>query len=86
MKRWMLSVVISLIPIVCVLFYYYRVIKQAVCLESGGLWLGFFQGCDLTFDEGYYSLSVSPVSAVILVAIWAVLVWVVSLVFKRLSV
>lgn len=86
MKRLILSAVISLIPMVCWCLYLNMVIQRAVCIESGGLWLGLYQGCDLVVDEGFYSLTISPISAAILVGIWLSLVALISLVLKRFKV
>ncbi len=83
MRRWILSVVIALAPIVCVVIYFYRAIQQAVCLDSGGIWSGLYQGCDLVIDEGYYSLTISPISAVIFAVIWLLLFFLISIVLKR---
>jgi len=86
MRKWALSAVITLIPIVCLLVYFYSAIQRAVCLESVGLWLGLYKGCDLVLDEGYYSLTISPISVAIFVVVWLLVVWLVSLVLKRFQV
>jgi len=85
MKKWMFSVLISLIPIVCLLAYFSRVIQQATCLDSGGIWLGLYQGCDLPIEPGYYHLTISPISAVIFFAVWFLLIFLISIVLKHIS-
>ncbi|EGG93795.1 hypothetical protein IMCC1989_734 [gamma proteobacterium IMCC1989] len=45
--------------------------------------MGLYQGCDVAIDEGHYALTISPVSAMILVAVWLLLFWLVSVVLKR---
>jgi len=85
MRKWVFSVLISLVPIVCLLAYFSRVIQRAVCLDSGGLWLGLYQGCDLPIEQGYYSFTINPISAVIFLAVWFLLIFLISIVLKRLS-
>jgi uncharacterized membrane protein len=85
MRKWVFSVLISLIPIVCLFTYFSRAIQRAVCLDSGGLWLGLYQGCDFPIEQGYYYLTVSPVSAAIFLAVWFLLIFFISIILKRLS-
>jgi ABC-type multidrug transport system permease subunit len=85
MKKWVFSALISLIPIVCLLAYFSRAIQQAACLDSGGIWLGLYQGCDLPIEQGYYHLTISPISAVIFLAVWLFLIFLISIVLKHIS-
>jgi hypothetical protein len=83
MKRWILAASIASIPLVCVAIYFYMEIQKAVCLQSYGIWLGLYQGCDLAIEEGYYALTISPIYAVTLAAIWLLLFLLISIVLKR---
>ena len=86
MKRWILSIVISLIPIFCLVFYFYKVLQEAVCINSAGFWLGFYQGCDLEIGGGFYAINISPITAVLYTVAWLALIWIVNLVLKRFQV
>ena len=86
MRRWILSVLLSLIPVVYLLFYFYGNIQHAVCLSSGGKWLGIYRGCDLAIDQGFYSLTISPFFAVIFAAFWLLLALLIYLVLKHFRV
>ena len=83
MKRWILAASIASIPLVCVAIYFYIEIQKAVCLQSYGIWSGLYQGCDLAIEEGYYALTISPIYAVTLAAIWLLLFLLISIVLKR---
>ena len=85
MRKWVLSALISLVPLVCLLVYFNRVIQRAVCLDSGGLWLGLYQGCDVPIEQGYYHLTISPISAIIFLIVWALLIFLISIALKRFA-
>ncbi len=86
MKRWILAALIALTPLVCVVIYYYVAIQKAVCLQSGGIWSGLFQGCDLVIEEGFYALTISPINAVMLAAIWLLPFLLISIALKYFKV
>ena len=46
MKRWLLSLAISTLASCLGLVFFTVFIAQDACLDSGGRWLGFIQGCD----------------------------------------
>jgi hypothetical protein len=82
MKKWITSGVVSGFFIACLLAYLYGFIQQDKCLDAGGRWLGLVQGCDSGTYESYYVV-VSPVSVIVLVAIWFLLSWLVSIIYKQ---
>jgi hypothetical protein len=86
MKRWILAALIALIPLVCVVIYFYVVIQEAVCLQSGGIWSGLYQDCDLVIEEGFYALTISQIYAVMLAAIWLLLFLLISIALKHFKV
>jgi hypothetical protein len=86
MKRWVLSVFISLIPLIVVAIYYYQAIEQAICLNSGGSWLGVFKGCDFPVDGGFYSITISPISGIIVFSVWLLVIFLISSILKRFKI
>lgn len=46
MKKWLYSLVISLLLCSVGLIYFVAFVAQDKCLDSGGRWLGFMAGCE----------------------------------------
>ncbi|WP_299775909.1 hypothetical protein [uncultured Pseudoteredinibacter sp.] len=73
-KRWALSVFISMIFGVGIIAYYHLTIKKAICLSSDGVWSVFYEGCDISVEGGFYSITISPVAMATILAIWLSLI------------
>ena len=72
-KRWILSIVLSLVPVIGIFGYYYLEIQKAVCLSSEGVWLGFYEGCDVPIGSGFYAITIHPTEMVTALVIWGAL-------------
>ena len=68
MKKWLISLVISLLISSLGLVYFVLFIAQDKCLDSGGRWLGGLSGCD---GGNGYSIEnlVSPLGVAIFLGI-----------------
>lgn len=77
--KWIVSASLSSVFTFSMLIYLYQLTKKDICLDSGGQWLGFFQGCNGAVDEGYYAIS--PIAIVILVIFWIFLTWIISYIY-----
>lgn len=73
-KRWVLSIVLSLTPIIGFVGYYYLEIQKAVCLSSSGVWLNFYEGCEIPLDSGFYVITIPPSVMLATIVIWGALI------------
>ena len=68
MKRWAISLTISVLISCFGLAYFISFMVQDGCLDSGGRWLGYIQGCD--GGNGYSMQNlVSPITIAIFTGI-----------------
>lgn len=83
MKVWSVSIVISIAVLAIGVLGAAHFIAQSACLESGGTWKGFFEGC---IGGDTYSYFVIPHFSIVLAFfIVAGLSWIMTKIIRKFS-
>lgn len=83
MKPWAISVVISITVLVVGIFGSAHFIAQDSCLESGGSWKGFSEGC--IGGDTYSYFVIPPFSIALALFAVAALSWLITKLIKTFS-
>lgn len=82
MKIWAISIAISVSVCALALYGLTWLVVQDACLDSGGSWQGFSEGC--VGGDTYSYFVISPVFIAIALLIVAILSWLIATVIKGL--
>jgi hypothetical protein len=82
MKYWTISILISCVVWALVIVGMADFVAQDACLDSGGSWQGFSEGC--TGGDTYSYFVVTPVSIVLLFSLVLGLSWLITLLLRKL--